>query len=199
MWDQRYSQPEFVYGTNPNDFLKENFQKIPKGGKVLCLAEGEGRNAVFLAMQGYQVTAVDQSKVGLEKAHMLAKEYGVKIETIVSDLEHFDLGEESWDGIVSIFAHVPLAMRIQLHKHVQSGLKKNGVMILEGFTPRQPEMSGVGGPPPSQKELFMSLDSLKKELDGLEFIIGQEIERELSEGKHHEGLCSVVQVVALKA
>lgn len=198
MWDQRYNQSEFVYGTNPNDFLKENYHNIPKGGKVLCLAEGEGRNAVFLAMQGYQVTAVDQSQVGLEKAKRLAKENGVEIETIVSDLEHFDLGEASWDGIISIFAHVPPSIRVKLHKQVPIALKKDAVLILEGFTPRQPQMSGVGGPPPSQKELFMSLETLQGELSDLKLITAEEVERELSEGKHHEGLCSVVQIIGLK-
>lgn len=198
MWDQRYDQTEFVYGTNPNDFLKESYHHIPKRGKVLCLAEGEGRNAVFLAMQGYQVTAVDQSRVGLQKAQTLAKENGVEIETIISDLTHFDLGEEKWDGIVSIFAHLPPAIRITLHTQVQSGLKKGGVLLLEAFTPRQPEMSGMGGPPPSKKELFMSLESLREELHTLAFITAQELERELSEGRHHEGVCAVVQIIASK-
>lgn len=199
MWDQRYDQSEFVYGTLPNDFLKEIHQKIPRGGRVLCLAEGEGRNAVFLAMQGYQVTAMDQSQVGLQKAEALAKENGVEIETIVSDLEHFDLGEECWDGIVSIFAHVPPSIRIKLHEQVQRALKKGGLFILEGFSPRQPQMSGMGGPPPSQKELFMSLSSLRKELHTLEWMTAQEVERALSEGEHHEGLCAVVQIVGLKS
>ncbi|UFH60453.1 class I SAM-dependent methyltransferase [Sulfurovum mangrovi] len=198
MWDQRYDQDEFVYGTNPNDFLKDNYHTIPQGGRVLCLAEGEGRNAVFLALQGYQVTAMDQSKVGLQKAKALAEKNGVEIETVVSDLEHFDLGENVWDGIVSIFAHVPPSIRIKLHQQVRRALKKEGVFILEGFTPRQPKMSGMGGPPPSQKALFMSLESLKEELSGLDFSTALERERELSEGKHHEGLCSVVQIVALK-
>ncbi|MFT7879783.1 MAG: class I SAM-dependent methyltransferase [Sulfurimonas sp.] len=198
MWNQRYDQDAFVYGTNPNDFLEENYHTIPKGGKVLCLAEGEGRNAVFLAMQGYRVTAVDQSKVGLQKAKAFAEKNGVEIETIVSDLEHFDLGENVWDGIVSIFAHVPPSIRTKLHKVAQSALKKGGVILLEGFTPRQPQMSGMGGPPPSQKELFMSLASLKEELYGLEFVVAQETERELSEGDHHEGLCSVVQIIGRK-
>lgn len=198
MWDQRYDRSEFVYGTHPNDFLKEIHPKIPKGGRVLCLAEGEGRNAVFLAMQGYQVTAVDQSQVGLQKAEALAKENGVKIETIVSDLKYFDLGEECWDSIVSIFAHLPPPIRIKLHKQVQRALKKGGLFILEGFSPRQPQMSGMGGPPPSQKELFMSLPSLREELHTLEWITAKEVERVLSEGKHHEGLCAVVQIVGLK-
>ena len=95
MWDQRYADPDYVYGTEPNDFLKETAEAhLPEGGSVLCLAEGEGRNGVFLAGLGFKVTGVDGSSVGLEKAQRLAKQRGVEIETIVSDLADFDLGEE---------------------------------------------------------------------------------------------------------
>ena len=196
MWDQRYSNEEFAYGTEPNDFLKSEFAQIPKGGKVLCLAEGEGRNAVFLAKQGYQVTAVDQSPVGLVKAKNFAAQNGVEISTIVADLNDYDLGENTWDGIVSIAAHVPPFLRKQLHTQVVKSLKSNGVFILEAYIERHLEMDGVGGPP--NKELLMSLEELTIELNGLEFVIGQEVDRHISEGKYHQGESAVVQVVARK-
>ena len=198
MWDQRYNEEGFAYGTAPNDFLKAEYSRIPKGGRVLCLAEGEGRNAVFLAKQGYSVTAVDQSSVGLQKAESFAIENGVEISTIVTDLAAYDLGNEVWDGVVSIAAHVPPLLRKELHSQVVKSLKRNGVFILEAYTERHLEMDGVGGPPPSQKELFMSLAELKVELEGLEFVIGTEVERKISEGKYHQGESAVVQVVACK-
>ena len=198
MWDQRYDEEGFAYGTEPNDFLKAEFSRVPKGGKVLCLAEGEGRNAVFLAKQGYSVIAVDQSSVGLEKAKQFATENGVDISTEVADLADYDFGIDTWDGIVSIAAHVPPLLRKRLHTQTVSALKAGGVFILEAYTEHQLDMAGTGGPPPSQKELLMSLDELTVELEGLEFIIGAEVERNISEGKYHQGESAVVQVVARK-
>lgn len=198
MWDQRYNEAGFVYGVEPNDFLKSECSRIPKGGKVLCLAEGEGRNAVFLAKQGYKVTAVDQSAVGLKKAQALAVECGVEITTVVADLSHYDLGQNIWDGIVSISVHVPPSLRKDLHRQAVSALKINGVFILEAFTERHIYMTGIGGPPPSSKELFMSLEALESELNGLEFLIGIEVERHISEGKYHQGDSAVVQLIGCK-
>ncbi|GHE83076.1 class I SAM-dependent methyltransferase [Thalassotalea profundi] len=198
MWDQRYGAKEFAYGTSPNDFLKEQYSCIPKGGNVLCLAEGEGRNAVFLAKLGYVVTAVDQSPVGLEKAQAYANENGVEITTVVTDLADYDIGEKIWDGIVSISAHVPSVLRKKIHQQVVRGLKPKGVFILEAYTEHQLVMSGIGGPPASQRDLFMSLNALKIELKGLHFNIGNEVERFISEGEHHQGESAVVQVVAYK-
>jgi len=196
MWDERYSESGFAFGTKPNDFLKAEFARIPKGGRVLCLAEGEGRNAVFLAMQGYQITAVDQSSVGLEKAEKLAAEQKVTLSTIVADLADYDLGVNQWDGIVSIFAHVPVALREKLHSQVVGSLKSNGIFILESYTLRHLELEGVGGPPAEKKDFFMSLDKLNDELKGLDFIVGVEKDRPISEGKYHQGQSAVVQVVA---
>jgi SAM-dependent methyltransferase len=198
MWDQRYNEEGFAYGTAPNDFLKSEFLKIPKGGKVLCLAEGEGRNAVFLAKKGYLVTAVDQSPIGLQKAERLAHKYGVKISTIVTDLADYHFGHEMWDGIVSIAAHVPPLLREKLHGQVATSLRNKGIFILEAYTERHIEMDGIGGPPASKKDLFMSIDQLRYELHGLDIMIGEEVEREISEGKYHQGKSAVVQVVAEK-
>jgi len=199
MWDQRYKEQGFAYGTMANDFLKAQALQIPKGGRVLCLAEGEGRNAVFLAQQGYVVTAVDQSATGLKKAQELALKCGVEISTVVADLDSYDLGTDAWDGIVSIAAHVPPSLREKIHAQVISALKENGIFILEAYTIHNIEMSGIGGPPASKKEFFMSLETLKIELNGLKFIIGDELERHISEGKYHQGESAVVQVVACKA
>lgn len=197
MWDQRYSNDEFAYGTEPNDFLRDVFDKIPKGGKVLCLAEGEGRNAVFLAKQGYQVTAVDQSPVGLVKANNFAIQNAVKINTVVADLNDFDFGQQAWDGIVSISAHVPPALRKKIHRQVVQSLHVGGVFILEAYTKQQLEMEGVGGPP--NEEMLMSFAELNHELKGLSFDIGQEVKRHISEGQYHQGQSAVVQIVAHKA
>jgi len=196
-WDERYSARDYAYGTEPNDFLAAHAHKLPKG-RVLSLAEGEGRNAVFLAAQGYEVTAVDQSEVGLAKARQLAAENGVTIETIVADLAEFEIEPQAWDGIVSISAHVPTSVRQGLHRRVVEGLKPGGVFLLEAYTPRQLETSGKGGPGPDQRDRFMTLADLHEELDGLDFEIARETEREINEGKYHSGPGAVVQILARK-
>jgi SAM-dependent methyltransferase len=193
-WDERYGADEFAYGTEPNGFLASVADKIPNG-KVLCLAEGEGRNAVYLAGLGYDVTAVDASAVGMEKAQRLAKERGVEIKTIVADLAEFDIEPDSWDGIVSIFCHVPLAIREPLHRKVVAGLKQGGVLVLEAYRPKQIDY-GTGGPP--VPELTMTLETLSRELDGLEFQHAQELDRDVTEGLYHTGIGAVVQLVAIK-
>lgn len=199
MWDDRYSEPGFAYGTQPNDFLAAEHARMPAGGRVLCLAEGEGRNAVFLAEQGYAVTAVDQSAVGLAKAERLARERGVTIGTEVADLADYDLGTEQWDGIVSIFAHVAPDLRRCLHQNVATALTAGGVLLLEAYTERQLQMPGRGGPPATQRALFMSQETLEDELTGLDLIIAREVEREVSEGHYHEGRSAVVHLVAVKS
>lgn len=197
-WDERYSEQEFVYGTQPNDFLISHHTAIKQGGRVLCLAEGEGRNAVFLARQGFDVHAVDQSAVGLEKAEKLAQSYGVAISTRAIDLKDLQLGHDQWDAVVSIFAHVPPAVRKRLHDELNGSLKKGGVFIFEGFTPEQLEMEGKGGPPPTQAELLVPYEQLTDELKELKIVHAAQLNRILSEGKLHQGLCAVAQVFAEK-
>lgn len=198
MWDQRYGSDDYVYGTEPNDFLRQMKGYIPADGRVLCLADGEGRNGVFLAQQGYAVTSVDQSAVGLHKAQQLATQRGVSISTVTADLATFELGSAVWDGVVSIYAHLPAALRRELHARVVGALRPGGVIILEAYTRRQLEMPGVGGPPASRQDAFMSLAELRQELAGLELVHGVETEREVNEGKFHGGLSAVVQVVGRK-
>ena len=194
-WDERYADTQFAFGKEPNDFLVSEYHQI-KPGRVLCLAEGEGRNAAFLACKGYDVTAVDQSKRGLEKTKALGREFGVEITTIEADLNDFQIEPASWDGIISISAHLPPSLRKNVHQQVVSGLKAGGVFILEAYTEKQLEMPGTGGPPANQKEMFMSLPELKAELTGLNIVVAREIDRHFDEGERHQGLSAVVQVVA---
>lgn len=193
-WDQRYAESNYAYGTEPNDFLREVVKSIPVG-HVLCLAEGQGRNAVHLAQCGYEVMAVDQSIVGMQRAQQLAANRGVCITTQVADLASFELGQQRWSGIVSIFAHLHPIMRRELHRRVVSGLKPGGVFVLEAYTPQQLRF-GTGGP--KSAELCMTLSDLKNELLGLDLLQAQEIEREVSEGTYHTGRGAVVQIVARK-
>ncbi len=193
-WDERYSIEDYAYGTEPNGFLRRMADRIP-AGRTLCLAEGEGRNAVFLAGRGHRVLGVDSSRVGLEKARRLAAERGVEIDTRVADLAGFDIEPESWDNVISIFCHVPPPVREALHRKVVAGLKPGGWLVLEAYTPRQIEL-GTGGPPVA--ELTMTLDALRRELEGLEFHHAEELEREVVEGLFHTGHAAVVQLLARK-
>jgi SAM-dependent methyltransferase len=194
MWDERYSAEEYAYGKTPNEFLEANYSVIPKGN-VLCLAEGEGRNAVFLAKQGYSVTAVDASQVGLQKAQKLAEEQGVSIEYIHADLAVFDIGENRWEGIVSIFCPLPSALRKALHKKVVAGRKPHGVYLVEAYTPEQLKHGTGGG---NSADSMTTKQSLLLELDGLTFKHLIELERDVIEGVYHTGLGAVVQAIASK-
>jgi SAM-dependent methyltransferase len=196
MWNERYSEPGFAYGVEPNDFLAATAERyLPSHGEVLSLAEGEGRNAVYLARHGFRVTAVDGSAVGLEKARALAAKHGVELETVVADLAAFDLGIERWDGIVSIWCHLPSELRARLHRSVVAALRPGGVFLLEAYTPDQLGYK-TGGP--SSAELLMTLPAVRSELAGLEFLVGEEKLREVHEGAYHDGMSAVLQVVARK-
>jgi SAM-dependent methyltransferase len=193
-WDERYAQESWIFGTEPNDFLREQAHRIP-GGRVLCLGEGEGRNSVYLAELGYEVVGVDRSQVGLDKAQALAQERGVFVETVFSSIEDFDLREGEWDGIVSIFFHLPPELRRRVHRAVVEGLAPGGILILEAYTPRQSSL-GTGGP--SNPTHLMTLDLLLDELEGLEPLVAREMEREVEEGQMHRGRGSVVQFVGVR-
>mmetsp|Transcript_11191 Transcript_11191/g.18600 ORF Transcript_11191/g.18600 Transcript_11191/m.18600 type:complete len:202 (+) Transcript_11191:114-719(+) len=195
-WDGRYGEEGFAYGTTPNNFLVEHSSRLAPSSKVLCLAEGEGRNGVYLAQQGHDVTGVDSSKVGLDKAQKLANQNGVTITTVVADLREYDIGEAQWDAVVSIFCHMPVPMRKNVHSRAVRGLKPGGVLILEAYTPKQLEM-GTGGP--HTKDLLMTLEEIQAEdFAGLELDIGREVDRDVIEGKYHTGKAAVVQFVGRK-
>ena len=191
-WNDRFAVAHYVYGESPNDFLAAMAPQIP-AGPVLCLAEGEGRNAVHLAALGHCVTAVDQSEVGLAKAHHLAVRRSVEIETVAADLATYRITPNSWSGIVAIFVHLPPALRRKVHADAVLGLRPGGVLILEAYTPTQLAFR-TGGP--KSPELLMTLASLREELAGLEFMVAHELERDVIEGCDHTGRSAVAQILA---
>ncbi len=191
-WDSRYDTDEFIYGTDPNDFVVSVAGDVP-GGPVLCLAEGEGRNAAFFAQRGHRVTAVDASTVGLAKAVRLATARGVVVTTQVADLGSYTIEPGFWSAIVATWAHLPPELRRRVHRQAVAGLRPGGVFILEAYTPGQLAL-GTGGP--RDRQLLMTLEALRSELTGLEFLVGRECERDVSEGSAHKGRSSVVQVCA---
>lgn len=194
MWETRYDTDAYVYGTDPNDFLRASVAQLPTGA-ALCLAEGEGRNAVFLAESGFEVHSVDLTEAGVAKTRRLARDRGVQVHASVGDLSTFDIGVERWDLIVSIFAHMPPTVRRDLHRRTVAALKPGGVLVLEAYTPDQIGR-GTGGP--SAAEMTMSLDILADEFAPLRFQHAMELEREVIEGAGHTGLGAVVQVIARK-
>jgi SAM-dependent methyltransferase len=194
MWDARYARDEYVYGTAPNDFLASVAHRIPPG-PVLCLGDGEGRNGTHLAGLGHEVTSVDASAVGLAKARTLAEARGVRLQTVHADLADYAIDPGAWAGIVSIFLHLPPALRARVHAATVAGLRPGGVFVLEAYTPDQLRY-GTGGP--REPELLMTRAALERELQGLDLEIAQELTRTMAEGLVHHGDSAVVQVLGIK-
>ncbi len=191
-WDARFSEPGYAYGTEPNRFLVDVADRVPPG-PVLSLGEGEGRNGVFLAGLGHDVTAVDASAVGLAKARALAVERGVRIETVLADLAGYVIEPGAWSGIVSIFVHLEPPLRAAVYRAAAAGLRPGGAFVLEAYTPAQLAF-GTGGP--RERPRLVTLEAVREGLPGLTFEIGREIERDVTEGKYHGGRAAVVQVLA---
>lgn len=192
-WDERYRAADgYVFGTEPNDFLAAHAASIPSG-PVLCLGEGEGRNAVFLAGRGRAVTAVDQSAVGLAKARRLAAARGVALTTVAADLAAFTVEPGAWAGIVAIFLHLPAPLRRKVAAQVVAGLRPGGVFVSEVYSPAQLAF-GTGGP--KDPLLLVPLADYCAELAGLELLVARECERDVIEGAGHTGRASVVQILA---
>ena len=171
MWNERYAEPGYVYGTSPNDFLARIEPLLP-AGPILSIAEGEGRNAVFLATRGHEVHAVDASHVGLDKAKQLALERNVPLTTEVADLATYDFGVSRWAAIVSIFCHLPPSVRERCHTAIVRALLPGGMFACEVCRPAQLRF-GTGGPQlprrprcygavPGQKSVTLARDSIRK-------------------------------------
>ncbi len=194
-WNARYAGEDYAYGTEPNDFLVAQAALLPAGLPVLCLADGEGRNGVWLASRGFEVTSVDVAQQGLDKAQALAQRAGVSLRTVRADVMQYELGENRWGAIVSIFLHLPQRARAAVLARCVRALAPGGVLVFEAYGKRQPEF-GTGGPP--EPELLARLDDVIDELAGCEIVHRFDGVRAVHEGAHHSGDAHVVQVVARK-
>ena len=194
-WNARFSQPGYLYGTAPNDFLAEVASRLPDG-PILSLAEGEGRNGTFLAARGHAVHGVDGSSVALKKAALLAAERGVELTTEVVDLAGYRIEPGRWAAIVAIWAHVPPAIRRPLYAQVARGLRPGGMFVLETYAPSQIGR-GTGGP--SDPELLPGMEQLQRERPGLTGLVAREVERDVQEGHLHGGQSATVQLLGRRA
>ena len=195
MWDERFSVEDYVYGTEPNEFYKEQIKKISPNGKALFLGEGEGRNAVYAAELGWEVDAVDLSDAGKVKAIKLADSKNVKTNYIVSDLAKFEITENSYDLIVLIFLHLPQGLRVKVHSSAVKALRNDGRLILEAYDKDQLKF-GTGGP--KVPELLYSLSEAAEDFIDLEFLLFEHKEIEMTEGMLHNGKSCVVRFVGRK-
>lgn len=192
-WDERYAGTEWLFGTLPNDWLAHCASQLSPNSRLLSIGEGEGRNAVWLATQGHSVHALDASEVGLAKTNQWAKQNGVTVQTQALDLAEWEPQTQGYHAIVSIFCHLPPELRRETHRKVVDALAPRGWFILEAYAPSQLGR-GTGGP--SRPDMLYDLDDLRKDVAGLEIITLQAVERNISEGSAHNGISSVVQLLA---
>ncbi|WP_346857548.1 methyltransferase domain-containing protein [uncultured Draconibacterium sp.] len=193
-WNERYSTAEFAYGEAPNKFLADEL-KTRKPGTILFPAEGEGRNAVYAATQGWNVTAFDPSIEGQKKAKLLADKYNTTIEYLLNGYEDIEFSPDSFDCIVLIFAHMPPLKRNSWHRKLTKYLKPGGTLLLEGFSKRQIENESGG---PKNIDMLFSKEELESDFKHLAELKITETEYDLNEGPFHQGNASVIRVIGTK-
>jgi cyclopropane fatty-acyl-phospholipid synthase-like methyltransferase len=190
-WDSRYAEEGYAYGIEPNAFLKEELDQL-KPGMILFPAEGQGRNCVYAASHGWNVTAFDNSEVGQKQALQLAKQFGVSIKYELCSYDEFDADPESFDCIALIFAHQPPLQRAIFHQRAIDWLKPGGHVILEAFAKQQLEKTSGG---PRDLDMLFSREELESDFAALSEMDIRETEVVLGEGKYHIGPASVVRMV----
>jgi len=196
-WNERFDKKEFIFGKEPNEYLVEQASRYlnPKSS-VLCIADGEGRNGVWLAKQGMRVTGFDVSDIALSKANQFAKENQVNIQYSLCDTDGFDWQANSYDAVIGIFIQfADPEMRARIFKQVHQTLKPDGLFILQGYTPKQLEYR-TGGP--SLIEHLYTEEMIRELNQGLEILNMQCYEKELSEGARHTGMSALLGMVAKK-
>lgn len=196
IWNERYAGDEYHFGTEPNAFLVSQAGLLKPGMHCLAVADGEGRNGVWLAQQGLDVLSVDSSPVALEKAGKLAQQRGVAVKFEQADLMQWDWGEKRFDAVVAIFIQfAPPGVREQMFAHIRRCLKPGGLLLLQGYTPRQLEY-GTGGP--SQAENLYTEAMLRREFADMEILHLSEHDDVIREGAGHNGMSALIDLVARK-
>jgi SAM-dependent methyltransferase len=188
-WNQRYAEPGYKYGTEPNAFLREQAVRLPAGAQVLVPGDGEGRNSVWLAAQGHRVLAVDVAEVGLAKARQLALAQGdavsARLRTQWADLAEWQPPAAQFDAVVLTYVHLPSSFRAQAHQRLAAALKPGGWLILEAFHPQQLGRASGG---PKDLDMLVTLTQTRADFHGLlREVTGRETEVQLSEGPGHQG------------
>ncbi|MDR9416461.1 MAG: class I SAM-dependent methyltransferase [Gracilimonas sp.] len=191
-WNERYSESEYIYGTEPNRFFAEQLDLI-ETGKIILPADGEGRNAVYAAQKGWDVTAIDYSQYAKKKALKLASEKEVEIKYEISDLAKYDFGNELYDATAFIYVHLPRSIIKRVYKNVIQSLKPGGKVIVEVYSVKQ--LGRDSGGPKDERVLYTE-DKLRGLLSGTKVVWMEEMEIDLSEGKFHVGKAMVIRAVA---
>jgi SAM-dependent methyltransferase len=195
-WQERYATDEYRFGTAPNVFLASQAKLLPKSGKALAVADGEGRNGVWLAEQGLDVVSLDFSPAAQTKARALAAERGVKVAFIEADVHAWDYPQSAFDVVVEIFAQFsPPAQRAIKWRCMRRALKSGGVLIVQGYTPKQLQF-GTGGP--KQLDHLYTRTMLEREFGDFRDLQMVEEEREMHEGASHAGMSAVIGLTATK-
>lgn len=198
-WEERYADEQYAYGEEPNQFFKEQLALL-KPGRILLPADGEGRNAVYAATQGWDVVAFDMSAEGKKKADALASKFGVEVDFHVGLIQEMEFPKASFDAMALIYAHFPVGFRQEWHRKLASYLKPGGTLILEGFSKEHLKLSEknpkAGGP--KNIDMLFSLEELQDDFQDFELIecCGQTVH--LEEGLYHVGKSSVTRLVARK-
>lgn len=193
-WNTRFSKDSYVFGTEPNEWLRRQASVWKAGARILCVADGEGRNSVWLAKQGHQVEAFDISDVGVSKALRLAQENQVSVDYDVASCDDFAWQQSHYDGVVAIFVQfADPDLRTRLFENMVQALKPGGSILLLGYTPRQLEY-GTGGP--SVLSHLYTPMMLTEAFDALDIQVLEEYETELTEGEGHKGRSAVIGLVA---
>jgi len=193
-WNERYREEEYAYGTSPNSFYAEQLLKLPVG-EIVLPCEGEGRNAVFAAKNGWVTKAFDSSEEGLKKAKLLAKQNEVSISYEIADVIIIDFPKESTDVVALIYSHFPPEYRKNIHQKVIKWLKPGGQLILEAFNPKQ--LNNLSGGPKDESMLY-TLEMLQDDFTDLSTQLLHFKTITLDEGKYHQGIADVVRYVGIK-
>jgi SAM-dependent methyltransferase len=196
MWNKRFRTDEFIFGTEPNEWLREQARVWQPGQRVLCVADGEGRNSVWLAAQGLRVDAFDIAEVGVAKARKLAAARGVNVNYTVTDCDNFNYESGAYDGVAAIFVQfADPALRERLFANIERCLKPGGVFVLQGYTPKQLDYK-TGGPP--QVSHLYTETMLRDAFSDFELLTLRDYEAELKEGDRHSGTSALIGMVARK-
>ncbi len=192
-WEARYAEDGYAYGTEPNEFLVSQAHRLRPGMRALAVGDGEGRNGVWLARQGLEVLSVDYSAEGLAKARRLAARHGVTLRTEQADLTTWAWPRDAYDLVACIFVHFPPADRPRMHRAMLQALAPGGLVILTAYHKEQLAY-GTGGPP--VEEMLYTEDMLREDFAAAELLHLEHATVELHEGKYHDGISSVLRLVA---